>query len=340
MPDYGVEKSSIFVRDFGVKEEPRKRQAGITLIALVITIIILLILAGVSISMLTGQNGILTKANEAKTEMEENTVKEKLQVAITGSYDENSFNYKELKNNLLNIEGLNLLLGQEGGNLIENLEAEIKGEDFPIKIRIDEYEYSILDKGIVNNVYKISTAEDLKNFRDEVNTGNTFKGETIYLENNINLDINEEWVPIGYYPMENSGVTNINNKPFSGVFDGDGHEVNGININTEDKVQGLFGLVVDGTIMNLGIGENCRIKGGISTGGLVGYLYNGAIVNKCYNNSRVEGSSSLVGGISGQTINSIIKNSYNSGEIVGKNSDVGGITGAVVTNKNAIRICE
>lgn len=39
-----------------------KKQNGITLIALVITIIVLLILAGVSIAMLTGENGILNKA--------------------------------------------------------------------------------------------------------------------------------------------------------------------------------------------------------------------------------------------------------------------------------------
>lgn len=44
-----------------------KNQRGITLIALVITIIVLLILAGVSIAMLTGENGILTRAREAKT---------------------------------------------------------------------------------------------------------------------------------------------------------------------------------------------------------------------------------------------------------------------------------
>lgn len=42
---------------------------GITLIALVITIIVLLILAGVSITMLTGDNGILTQASTAKKEM-------------------------------------------------------------------------------------------------------------------------------------------------------------------------------------------------------------------------------------------------------------------------------
>ena len=44
-----------------------KRNKGITLIALVVTIIVLLILAGISISMLTGQNGILNRASEAKS---------------------------------------------------------------------------------------------------------------------------------------------------------------------------------------------------------------------------------------------------------------------------------
>lgn len=43
-----------------------KNNKGITLIALVVTIIVLLILAGVSIAMLTGQNGILEKAGAAK----------------------------------------------------------------------------------------------------------------------------------------------------------------------------------------------------------------------------------------------------------------------------------
>ena len=45
-----------------------KNQRGITLIALVITIIVLLILAGVSIAMLTGENGILTRAGDAAFE--------------------------------------------------------------------------------------------------------------------------------------------------------------------------------------------------------------------------------------------------------------------------------
>ena len=48
-----------------------KNKNGITLIALVITIIVLLILAAVSIATLTGENGLLTRANDAKTETEE-----------------------------------------------------------------------------------------------------------------------------------------------------------------------------------------------------------------------------------------------------------------------------
>ena len=55
---------------------------GITLIALVVTVIVLLILAGVSISMLTGQNGILNRANEAKSSTEVAQTEETLQVSV------------------------------------------------------------------------------------------------------------------------------------------------------------------------------------------------------------------------------------------------------------------
>ena len=47
----------------------KKGNHGITLIALVITIIVLLILAGVAIATLTGENGVLTRASKTKTEI-------------------------------------------------------------------------------------------------------------------------------------------------------------------------------------------------------------------------------------------------------------------------------
>lgn len=61
-----------------------KKEKGITLIALVITIVVLLILAGVSIATLTGQNGILTRAQNAKEETEKASVIERAQTDIIG----------------------------------------------------------------------------------------------------------------------------------------------------------------------------------------------------------------------------------------------------------------
>lgn len=56
------------------------KSKGITLIALVVTIIVLLILAGISVNMLTGQNGILNRALEAKTKTEISGIEEKMNI--------------------------------------------------------------------------------------------------------------------------------------------------------------------------------------------------------------------------------------------------------------------
>ena len=60
-----------------------KNNKGITLIALVITIIVLLILAGVSIAMLTGENGILTRANESQVATNDAEVIEKINMELS-----------------------------------------------------------------------------------------------------------------------------------------------------------------------------------------------------------------------------------------------------------------
>ena len=67
------------------KEKMRKNK-GITLIALVITIIVLLILAGVSIATLTGENGILAKAQVAGKRTQEGTEKEQISVAYSATF--------------------------------------------------------------------------------------------------------------------------------------------------------------------------------------------------------------------------------------------------------------
>ena len=63
-----------------------RNQKGITLIALVITIIVLLILAGVSIAMLTGQNGILTRATDAKSDTANAEIVERINMALNAAY--------------------------------------------------------------------------------------------------------------------------------------------------------------------------------------------------------------------------------------------------------------
>ena len=80
-----------------------KEAKGITLIALVITIIVLLILAGVTIATLTGDNGILKKAGDAKTQTEQAKEDENFKIAIAGSYGtDGKLNLKDLKDNLKN----------------------------------------------------------------------------------------------------------------------------------------------------------------------------------------------------------------------------------------------
>ncbi len=65
-----------------------RNQRGITLIALVITIIVLLILAGVSIAMLTGENGILTRASQSADETAISAAKEAVALAINEALTE------------------------------------------------------------------------------------------------------------------------------------------------------------------------------------------------------------------------------------------------------------
>jgi len=196
---------------------------------------------------------------------------------------------------------------------------------------------SIIDK---SKMLKITTVDELKAFRDDVNSGNTYENWYVYLANNITLDINEEWKPIGLYPMENTSPADESNKPFKGIFDGCGYEINGIYINTTDKVKGLFGLVLGGKISNLGIGENCNITGNLSVGAMAGYLYKGTIAINCYNKSNLTGGS-YSGALFGQAYdNCNIENCYNIGNFTMTSDNIencGGILGNI--NNCSIRKC-
>ena len=88
------------------KKSQLKQNKGITLIVLVITIIVLLILAGVTIAALSGPNGILSNANKAKEQTAESRAREKISIAVTGSYDKTGrFDSEKFKEEIQNMGG-------------------------------------------------------------------------------------------------------------------------------------------------------------------------------------------------------------------------------------------
>ena len=80
-----------------MKGNKRLKEKGITLVALVITIIILLILAGIAIASLTGDNGLFARARQAKTETEVAEVKERAQTDILEEQTGNNGNLAKSK---------------------------------------------------------------------------------------------------------------------------------------------------------------------------------------------------------------------------------------------------
>mgnify|MGYP004631846439 CR=1 FL=1 len=103
----------------------KKEKNGITLIALVVTIIVLLLLAGVSISMLTGQNGILTRAAEAKENNDKAQTDETLKMAVMEALTEGQgviteTNFRNALNNNLGA-GKYSINSAEGGWIISGL---------------------------------------------------------------------------------------------------------------------------------------------------------------------------------------------------------------------------
>ncbi len=137
------------------------KQRGITLIALVITIIVLLILAGISIVSLTGENGILGKAQTAGEKTKEERAKEKVQVAVMGSYGEDGkLNNSELKMNLDKVEGIDKA----------TIPPEITEDSFDLIIRVDGYHVVIKKNGEV-------IIEEAPIISDKPTTGGKWDGE-------------------------------------------------------------------------------------------------------------------------------------------------------------------
>ena len=197
--------------------------------------------------------------------------------------------------------------------------------------------------------YQISTADQLKLFRDIVNgAGGQTQNRGAYAVLTADIDLNNEpWTPIG--PDRDSAYT--------GTFDGQGHTVRNLSVtvNVQPGRAGLFGCVKDGTIRKLTVAgsvsctanqgwcggiagyamdetiENCASLCTVSctgidarVGGIVGLVdYNSRtlIIRDCYNIGKITGRSDNgsgdAGGICGFYMNGKISNCYNVGEITG-----------------------
>ena len=108
-----------------------KQAKGITLIALVITIIVLLILAGVAISMLTGENGILKQATSAKDTTDKSEFEEQVKLAVMASKvnDTASINLETLENEINKIDGTTITKSAD-----DNLPWTIKKGSYEVTI--------------------------------------------------------------------------------------------------------------------------------------------------------------------------------------------------------------
>ena len=115
-----------------------KTNKAITLIALVVTIVVLLILAGVSISMLGGENGIIKQAIDAKDKTKEANAKEQIGVEVVGSYGtDGKINIPLLNENLGHIDGLTHNGQPLTDNQITSLPATVELDGIKVVINGD-----------------------------------------------------------------------------------------------------------------------------------------------------------------------------------------------------------
>ena len=294
-----------------------KNKKGITLIALVVTIIVLIILAGVSINLVLGDNGILTEAKEGKEDTIVGQEKEQVELAYVSAA------VKKLGDNVTSEE-----LQDELDISVGDYKTEVTEKDdniLNVLFYDTTHNYNI-DNGKVSKVepleLHISNYAELLDFANRVNNGESFENYIVYLDNDIEME-DDDWVLIG-----TPGDRDNPPDSFLGTFEGNNHTISNLKLSSYKKNNGLF-CYNDGIIQNLnvivefsgsigqcigsiaginiGIVRNCKTYiecgntvYGENIGGICGS--NSGIINECISYGQIttsESSSTITGGIAG-----------------------------------------
>ena len=115
----------------------RKDAKGITLIALVVTIIVLLLLAGISMLALTGNNGILNKSRKSAADTERENLREEIQVGVMGNYGENGFDVEKFQEEIEKEYGVKV---KDEDKWEDGFRVDIEGKygDYTVLVEKDE----------------------------------------------------------------------------------------------------------------------------------------------------------------------------------------------------------
>ena len=226
-------------------KEPNKKQKGITLISVVITIIVLLILAGVGIATLTGDNGILAQATQAKDSSNAAGVKEKVEVEALRCIDKRgNFNKGTFKTNVeTNLKGK---VTESGNSIIVKLDGYkvtidgMTGDiiEGPSKIVLVKPGITVTETEKDNYSDGVDTATIPEGFSVDKTENTISKGLVVHGPDKANGDNGSEfvWVP----------VPNINSMVRCSATDGncnvqfDGESLKCVTHNSTDIVGKLY----------------------------------------------------------------------------------------------------
>lgn len=201
-------------------------------------------------------------------------------------------------------------------------------EDYPVlggkKVYNNNGTYS--NMAMDGDFYLISTADELRLFASMVNSGQTSINGRLTAD--IELNNTTGWENWGSTPPANSWTPiGSNEQPFTGIFDGQGHTVSGIYVNSGNNCQGFFGATNGATITNLHTAQG-YIRGNGSVGGIVGNAEGGSIKD-CTNGCTIASTDSSNGGIIGNGMGIQITGCTNNGPLVAGQFQNGGIAGTV-----------